>query len=98
MLEKEVLENGRVRVTFHLPDHIWADCIALVGEFNDWDARSHLLHQTHIDHSWHTSVDLDAGRSYCFRYLVDGMEWMDDNHADGYQPNPFGGFDSVVKT
>jgi hypothetical protein len=42
MLEKETLDNGMVRVTFRVSYEIWADRIALVGEFNDWDA---LLHQ-----------------------------------------------------
>ena len=98
MLEKKVLENGMVRVTFHLSEQIWADHIALVGEFNNWDRHSHELHQTHHDHSWHISLDLESNRSYRFRYLVDGEEWMDDDHADGYEANPFEGFDSVVST
>jgi hypothetical protein len=29
---------------------------------------------------------------------VDGRDWMDDDHADGYEANPFGGYDSVVVT
>jgi len=39
MLEKESLEDGYVRVTFRVSHYIWADSIALVGEFNDWDAK-----------------------------------------------------------
>ena len=98
MLEKEVLKNGMVRVTFHVSEQIWAECIALVGEFNAWDAHAHKLCQTHADHSWHISVDLEPDRSYRFRYLLDGAEWMDDDHADGCESNPFGGFDSIVQT
>lgn len=98
MLEKELLENGYVRITFRVSHYIWADCIALVGEFNNWDVHSHPLHRTHEDRDWHISVELEADRAYCFRYLVNGEEWMDDEHADGYEPNPFGGFDSVVYT
>jgi hypothetical protein len=30
--------------------------------------------------------------------LLDDVEWMDDDHADGYEANAFGGFDSVVRT
>jgi 1,4-alpha-glucan branching enzyme len=98
MLEKEPTENGYVRVTFRVSHYIWADCIALVGEFNGWDTHSHLLHQTRGDGEWHISLLLEANSSYRFRYLVDGKEWMDDDHADRYEPNPFGGFDSVVLT
>ena len=98
MLENEVLKNGMVHVTFHISEHIWAECIALLDEFNAWDAHAHMLCQSHVDHSWHISVDLEPNRSYRFRYLLDGAEWMDDDHADGYEPNSFGGFDSVVHT
>ena len=98
MLEKEPLENGTVRVTFRISHHIWADAIALAGEFNDWNVHSHPLHQTRDDGEWHLSLILERDRAYRFRYLVDGREWMDDDHADGCEPNPFGGFDSVVFT
>jgi 1,4-alpha-glucan branching enzyme len=98
MLEKEMLENGRVRVTFHLSESTWAESIALVGEFNNWDTHAHLLTQTHKDASWHISIELEVGHSYRFRYLVNGDEWMDDDHADGYEPNMFGGFDCIVQT
>ena len=32
------------------------------------------------------------------RVILRVEEWMDDNHADGYLPNQYGGFDSVVRT
>jgi 1,4-alpha-glucan branching enzyme len=98
MLEKQPLENGYVRVTFRVSHYIWADSIALVGEFNEWDQHLNPLSRTQNDGEWHTSLVLESDRSYRFRYLVDGKEWMDDDHADGCEPNPFGGFDSVVCT
>lgn len=98
MLEKEPLDDGHVSVTFRVSHSLWADGIALVGEFNDWNPGCHPLRRTHADGEWHISLVLQAGRAYRFRYLVDGVEWMDDDHADGYLPNPFGGFDSVVLT
>jgi 1,4-alpha-glucan branching enzyme len=98
MLKKEDLGNNRVRVTFEVSRTIWADHIALVGDFNDWDTHTCSLQQTHGDEDWHISLDLEAGHSYRFRYLVDGQEWMDDDHADGYVVNPYGGVDCVVST
>jgi 1,4-alpha-glucan branching enzyme len=98
MLEKETLNNGMVRVTFRVSQHIWADHIALIGEFNDWDAHSHLLCQSNYDGEWRISLELEAGRFYRFRYLVDGEEWMGDDRADGCETDPYGGFDSVVYT
>jgi 1,4-alpha-glucan branching enzyme len=98
LLRKEVLDNNRVRVTFEVSRTIWADHIALVGDFNNWNTRTCFLQQTHADKDWHISLDLEAGHSYRFRYLVDGQEWMDDDHADGYEVNPYGGVDCVVST
>jgi 1,4-alpha-glucan branching enzyme len=98
MLEKEKLDDGKVRVTFRLSETIWADHIALAGDFNGWNQSSHLLQQTHGDRDWHITLDLKPDRTYRFRYLVNDEEWMDDDRADGYEANPFGGFDSIVDT
>jgi len=62
MLKKEILNGGLVRVTFRVSHEIWADRIALVGEFNDWDAHLHLIRQTRADGEWHISLELEAGR------------------------------------
>ena len=40
--------------------------------------------------------ELEAGRRFKFRYLVDGKEWLNDWHADDHLENPYGSFDSVV--
>jgi len=98
MLVREKLPNGWVRVTFRLSDSIWAESIAVVGEFNDWNPHTHLLSQSHGDPSWHITVDMELSHSYHFRYLVNGEQWMDDDRADCYEPNEFGGFDCVVQT
>jgi 1,4-alpha-glucan branching enzyme len=98
MLTKEKLDNGMVRVTFRISSYVWADSITLAGEFNDRDTARHPLQQTSSDEYWHISLDLEPGRAYRFRYLVDGKDWMDDDHADRYEDNPFGSLDSVVVT
>jgi Carbohydrate-binding module 48 (Isoamylase N-terminal domain) len=71
-----------VRVTFTLPRTIWADAIYLVGEFNDWQTKSHALRQDQTG-AWTLSVDLAPNRAYPFFYSCTG-QWMTDNHADGY--------------
>jgi 1,4-alpha-glucan branching enzyme len=72
--------------------------VTLVGEFNDWNTTSHPLRQGCDDPQWHIELELDAGREYRFRYLVNGTDWHNDRHADNYLPNPYGGDDSVVVT
>lgn len=85
---------GHVRVVFELPACIWADRIFLVGEFNDWSLQSVPFVQGR-DGIWRAAVDLVAGRSYQFRYLVDGT-WQTDYHADGWLDNEYGSQNSIV--
>ncbi len=42
------------------------------------------------------TVDLDAGRAYRFRCLLDGQRWDNERAADVYVRNDFGEDDSVV--
>jgi 1,4-alpha-glucan branching enzyme len=96
MLKKEVAGNSTMRITFRVSKQLWADQVALIGEFNNWDPHTHLLQQTHLDTDWHITLELERGHSYHFRYLVDGESWMDDDQADGYVLDAFGRIDSVV--
>ncbi len=76
-------EEGLVaRVRFTLSQHIWADTIYLVGDFNDWNRSSHPF-QRDREGRWTLTLDLSPGRAYQFRYLCDGA-WMGDNQADAY--------------
>lgn len=43
------------------------------------------------------TVEQAANCSYQFRCLVNDSEWRNDWQADGYQPNPFDGDNSVVE-
>lgn len=95
MLTKKSAANGRVRVGFSLPPEVEATHVAVCGEFNDWEAR--LPMKRVKGGEWRASVSLEPGRSYRFRYLLDGSCWENDRAADGYQPNPFGSEDSVVE-
>jgi len=44
------------------------------------------------------TLELEKGREFQFRYLVNGTEWHNDWHADRYVPNPFSGDNSVFTT
>lgn len=99
MIGKKFIQSDQdlvVRVTFTLPDGIWADDIYLVGDFNDWDETAHPMQQDQLGH-WTLTLELEAGRIYQFRYLCDG-EWMNDNQADAYVNNPYGSHNFVVVT
>jgi hypothetical protein len=49
------------------------------------------------DGAFTTMFWVETGREYRFRYLLDGERWQNDQAADGYVPNPYGGQDSVLK-
>ncbi len=34
--------------------------------------------------------------TYRFKYVVNDTSWVNDDKADGYVPNPFGGTDSLL--
>ena len=96
MIEKEPTKANRVRVTFLLPSNLWADRVNLVGEFNDWDTTATPMRRNRTDANWRVTLELEGGRRYRFRYLVDGKEWLNDWHADDHAANPYGSYDSVL--
>jgi 1,4-alpha-glucan branching enzyme len=89
-------EEDVVRVTFELSSTLWAERINLVGEFNDWDTTAIPMTRSRSDANWKATLDLEHGRRYSFRYLVDGKEWLNDWHADDHVENPYGSYDSVI--
>ncbi|MBV7340150.1 isoamylase early set domain-containing protein [Chloroflexi bacterium TSY] len=84
-------------VTFTLPNSLWADHVYLVGDFNDWDRCAHPM-QCNRAGEWVLTVDLEPGRTYQFRYLIDGHSWTNDDNADAYVRNLHGSDNFIVIT
>lgn len=95
MTTKRASKPKTVKVTFSLPPEIEAEVIALCGEFNDWSSDDVKLARD-PQGRWRTTISLEPGRSYRYRYLLDGCRWENDWNADDYVPNAYGGDDSVV--
>jgi 1,4-alpha-glucan branching enzyme len=97
MLKKTMGKTGMTcRVTFTVPAAVDAEQAYLCGEFNDWDCTSTPMTKRK-DGRFTTTVTLQAGRDYRFRYLLDAERWENDWEADAYIPNEFGTEDSVIK-
>ena len=97
MITKEPgTKQGWALVTFELPSSTWAERANLVGEFNDWDTTATPMTRSRNGDGWTVAVELEAGRSYRFRYLVDGHQWLNEWHADDWGDNSYGSDDSVV--
>ncbi len=97
MLIKKDSQGNQVEVTFSLPSSVQGETVYLVGDFNNWDEKSHLM-QRNEDGSFELTLTLEKGREYQFRYLVNNNEWHNDWKADRYVPNPYSGDNSVVVT
>ncbi|OIN60071.1 isoamylase early set domain-containing protein [Arsenicibacter rosenii] len=85
-LAKQFLKSKPVcKVTFSVtPETInGAKSVALVGEFNEWNAEAAPL-KKQKDGSYKTTVELPVGSEYQFRYLIDGEQWLNDDTADKY--------------
>lgn len=97
-LEKKYRGQGSVcSVTFVLPKEAASDAwsVCILGEFNNWSPDAHPLVRRE-EGDFTITLELEAGRAYRFRYVIDGWKYENDWFADRYEPNPYGGEDSVV--
>ncbi len=94
---KQYLKNGKCKVTFRLPRAAAPDAqqVTIAGEFNNWDATAAPMTQLK-NGDFKMVLDLDTGREYRFRYLIDGNRWENDWCADRYVRNDYGSDDSVL--
>jgi 1,4-alpha-glucan branching enzyme len=101
MIRKEFIEiDGQpcARVTFTIPNGLWADRLYLVGDFNAWQRVAHPFFHDDRAGQWVITVDLEMGRAYQFRYLRDQDHWLNESQADAYVVNPYGTDNFVVVT
>jgi hypothetical protein len=78
-------------VNLHLPD---AESVALVGDFNEWNKKSHLLSRDEKG-NWSISLNLKDGY-FQYQLLVDGRNWIVDPNNSVVIPDGFGGYNSGV--
>ena len=94
MIEKRSIGDSTMAVTFRVPAEAGARSACVAGEFNDWSTTATPMVADEFGLA--TTIELDQGRSYRFRYFLDGERWENDWAADGYVGNEYGGDDSVV--
>ncbi len=92
-IKKQFLKSKPVcKVTFKVAKEAayGASKVNLTGDFNNWNVNSDEMNALK-DGSFSLTLDLESGREYQFRYLLDGTTWINDEEADGYRNS---GFDS----
>jgi hypothetical protein len=92
MIERRVIAGGEVELTFRLPADHPAAPVGIAGDFNDWALTP--LHDT--GGKLEAVVVVERGRAYQFRYRTADGRWFNDEEADDYVPNEFGGVNCVV--
>lgn len=94
MLKKKYFKsNDECEVTFEYEGE--ANEALLVHEGNNWQPVT--MTKAKKGGPFRAKVRLPKGR-YQFRYLLDGKTWVNDEAADDYVYNEFGGQNSVVDT
>ena len=72
-----------------------AETVSLAGDFNSWSSTETPLKKAK-DGSFSVTVELEAGKEYQYRYLMDSKRWENDWKADKYIPAPFSNTDNSV--
>jgi 1,4-alpha-glucan branching enzyme len=100
MLKKRYVKSRKVcKVTFELSRHDLPgatppESLHLVGEFNDWDTTATPMPRRKS--VYRVMVELEPGKAYQFRYLVNGRDWFNDPLADDYVMGGQGAENGVV--
>ncbi|MDO1502514.1 isoamylase early set domain-containing protein [Winogradskyella maritima] len=93
-IKKQYLKSKPVcKVTFTLPGDE-ATSVVVAGNWNNWSTSETQLKKLK-NGNFKGTLDLESGKSYEFKYVVDG-EWQNDAQADAYTANAFATENSVL--
>lgn len=83
-IKKQVLKNKNLaKITFNLNKEEvgTAEKIAVLGDFNNWNPEKNPMEKLK-NGNFKTLIELETGKEYQFRYLVDNQNWLNDIEAD----------------
>jgi 1,4-alpha-glucan branching enzyme len=85
------------KVTFQLPSEAAPEAkrVALVGDFNDWNPAATPMTRLKSG-EFKATVDLEPGRDYEYRFLIEDKVWENDWNAEGYKPSGIPGAENSV--
>ena len=85
------------KVTFKIPAETGnsAKTAKLVGEFNNWSFTANPMKRLK-NGAFATTLELEKGRGYQFRYLLDKHQWTNETEADKFVPSPYGDSENSV--
>ena len=98
-LKKQFLKSKPVcKVTFQMPKEATADAksVKIVGDFNAWNIKKGVPMKALKNGTFKAVVELETGKEYQYRYLINNEIWENDWEADKYVETEFGVENSVV--
>ncbi len=93
MIRHRAVGASHVELTFILPSDHPGEPVGVAGEFNDWQWESTPFQD--LGGSLVATVLVAAEARYRFRYRSRRHSWFNDEHADDYVANDYGGVDCV---
>ncbi len=97
-IKKQYLKSRNTcKVTFKLSRIATpqADKVCIAGEFNNWNTRATPMKKLKSG-DFSITLELEPGRKYQFRYLIDDARWENDWNADAYVTSSYGYCDNSV--
>ena len=99
-IKKQFLKSKPVcKVSFKLnaKDAIGAKTVQVVGEFNNWNESAVLMNELKSGDFTQT-ISLEQNKNYQFRYLLDGVKWINEVESDSKTANEFNEYNDVIST
>ncbi len=95
--KKSSKSKQTMTVTFELSAEAVANAekVWLVGDFNSWSSVDTPMNKDKSG-SFSVALELETGKEYQFRYLIDGKKWENDWAADKYIKTPYGNTENSV--
>jgi 1,4-alpha-glucan branching enzyme len=97
-IRKQYLKSKPVcKVTFRISEEMGhpAKTAHIVGEFNNWNFFSNPMKKLK-NGAFTTTLNLEKGRVYQFRYLLNKDTWINEGDADKSVPTPYGDSENSV--
>ncbi|MCB1042352.1 MAG: isoamylase early set domain-containing protein [Acidobacteria bacterium] len=91
--KKTTAKAKRKKVTLHFKAEP-GSAVFVAGTFNDWNPSDKAMKETGAG-EYQVSLMLESG-DYEYKFVSNGR-WLPDPNADGWSPNQFGSFNSVLK-
>ena len=80
------------KVVFYYQDSE-AQTVALVGNFNLWDANTNFLKKVSSD-LWMLESGFFYPGNYSYKYVIDGTKWINDPECDNKEPDGYGNYNT----